>query len=169
MTTLTVIEYPDPLLREPSLAVDTFDASTQQLAGDLIDTMYAAKCIGLSAVQVGVHQQMLVMDHSSDQSEPEVYVNPEILLQKRTGLIEERCVSVPGQVAFVLRATQLLVRARDEHGTTFERELLGMPAVCLQHEMDHFDGKLLVDRLNWFKRRRLHAALDKAGQLAASA
>ena len=165
MTTLTVIEYPDPLLREPSLAVDVFDQSTVQLAENLIDTMYAAKCIGLSAVQVGVHQQVLVMDHSPDQSAPEVYVNPEILLRKGKGLIEERCVSVPDQMAFVLRATQVLVRARDEHGKAFERELLGMPAVCLQHEMDHFDGKILVDRLNRFKRRRLHASLGKGGRL----
>ncbi|MEM9057906.1 MAG: peptide deformylase, partial [Pseudomonadota bacterium] len=108
-------------------------------------------------------------DHSGDGSAPEVYINPEILKRERYGLVEERCLSVPGVVAHVLRATRIVVRAQKVDGSPFESTLSDMPAVCLQHELDHFDGKLVVDRLNWFKRRRLRKALVQQGVDLASA
>jgi peptide deformylase len=154
-----ILEYPDPRLREPSLAVDRFDDSVAQAATDLIDTLHASRSIGLSAPQIDDRRQILVMDHSEDQSQPEVYINPEVLQKARSGFIEERCLSVPDVKVLVMRATEITVRAQDIHGETFERELSGMPAVCLQHELDHFDGKLLVDRMNWFRRRKLNKQL----------
>lgn len=124
------------------------------------------RSIGLSAPQIDVREQILVMDHSDDQSQAEVFINPEILGQRRYGLVEERYLSVPGLVTNVLRATEIRIRAFDTAGVEFERELSGMPAVCLRHEMDHFAGKLLADRINWFRRRRLRAALEKLRQAA---
>lgn len=157
-----ILEYPDPRLKERSVPVATFDDGVRVLAEDLIATLHASKAIGLCAPQVDDRRQVLVMDHSEDQSAPEVYVNPTIVSRAGFGFVEEQCLSVPGVAVNVLRATQVRVLACDASGAHFERELSGMPAVCLQHEMDHFDGKLLVDRLNWFKRRRFIAALNKA-------
>ncbi|MEN7341805.1 MAG: peptide deformylase [Pseudomonadota bacterium] len=162
MTVRNVIEYPDPRLRELSAPVTDFDERLRQIVTDLIDTMHDANSIGLSAPQINVRQQILVMDHSEDQSSPEVYINPEILGRGGYGLIEESCVSVPGVSAMVMRSTHLNVRAFDQDGAAFESTLTGMPAVCMQHEMDHFDGKLVADRMNWFRRRRLDARLKQA-------
>lgn len=162
MAVRNVIEYPDPRLRELSVPVTTFDDQLQQTVADLIDTMYDAKSIGLSAPQINVRQQILVMDHSGDQSAPEVYINPEILGRGGYGLIDESCVSVPGVSAMVMRSTHLNVRAFDAEGVAFETTLDGMSAVCMQHEMDHFDGMLVADRMNWFRRRRLDARLKQA-------
>ncbi len=161
-----ILEYPDPRLNAISAPVETFDERIEQVVADLVDTLHASRSIGLSAPQIDVREQILVMDHSDDQSEPEVFVNPQILARSRLGLVEERCLSVPGLVTNVLRSTVVQVRAFDAAGTAFERELSGMPAVCLQHELDHFDGKLLADRINWFRRRRLRAALEKARKAA---
>lgn len=161
-----ILEYPDPRLNAISAPVETFDERIEQVVADLVDTLHASRSIGLSAPQIDVREQILVMDHSDDQSEPEVFVNPQILARSRLGIVEERCLSVPGLVTNVLRSTVVQVRAFDAAGTAFERELSGMPAVCLQHELDHFDGKLLADRINWFRRRRLRAALEKARKAA---
>ena len=161
-----ILVYPDPRLHELSRPVARFDARVERVVTDLIDTLHDSKSIGLSAPQIDVREQVLVMDHSEDQSAPEVYINPAILTRRRYGLIEERCLSVPDLTAFVLRATEITVRAQDASGATFERELSGLPAVCLQHEIDHFDGKLVADRVNWFRRRRLRAAARKAKQTA---
>ncbi len=162
MAILEILEYPDPRLRQASLPVEDFDDGIGKLADDLIETLHASSAIGLSAPQVDARLRMLVMDHSPDRSRPELYINPQVLARSRFGFVEERCLSVPDVVAHVIRATRIKVRAFDRQGASFERELDGMPAVCLQHEMDHFDGKLLVDRINWFKRRRLRAAIAKA-------
>lgn len=167
MAVRNILEYPDSRLMESSLPVEKFDDSVSELAADLIETLHASEAIGLCAPQVDDRRQVLVMDHSGDRSTPEVYVNPNILERARYGFVEEQCLSVPGVVVNVFRATEIRVSAFDANGAAFERELSGMPAVCLQHEMDHFDGKLLVDRLGWFKRRRFHAALAKAGKAAA--
>ena len=162
MAVREILEYPDPRLRELSMPVETFDDSVVRTAADLIETLHAHQSIGLSAPQIDVRQQILVMDHSDDQSEPEIYINPKVLSKRRYGFIEERCLSVPSFNVFVLRATEIKIQAQDVTGESFERELSGMPAVCLLHEIDHFYGKLLADRMNWFKRRRLRAALAKA-------
>ncbi|MEO0616096.1 MAG: peptide deformylase [Pseudomonadota bacterium] len=166
MAVREILEYPDPRLHELSRPVDRFDDALARTVEDLVDTLHASASIGLSAPQIDVREQVLVMDHSEDQSAPEVYINPVITQRRGFGLIEERCLSVPGMSAFVFRATAVDVRAQDASGSAFERTLTGMPAVCLQHEMDHFDGKLVADRMNWFKRRRLRAALDKAREPA---
>jgi peptide deformylase len=162
MAVCDILEYPDPRLRERSLPVEVFDDQVRRVAADLIETLHDSKSIGLSAPQIDVRQRVLVMDHSEDQTRPEVYINPEITGQRRYGLVEERCLSVPGIVTNVLRATEIRVRAQDTDGNVFERELNGMQAVCLQHEIDHFEGKMLSDRINWFRRRRLDAAVAKA-------
>lgn len=166
MAVREILVYPDPRLRELSRPVARFDARIDRLVTDLVDTLHASKSVGLSAPQIDVREQVLVMDHSADGSEPEVFINPAILLRRRYGLVEERCLSVPDVTAFVLRATEIVVRAQNVGGEAFERELSGMPAVCLQHEIDHFDGRLVADRVNWFRRRRLRAAARKAGQTA---
>ena len=161
-----ILEYPDPRLHELSRPVDHFDDALVRTVEDLLATLHASASIGLCAPQLDVREQVLVMDHSEDQSAAEVYINPVITRRRGFGLVEERCLSVPGMSAFVFRATAVEVCAQDTAGATFERTLTGMPAVCLQHEMDHFDGKLVADRMNWFKRRRLRAAIDKAREPA---
>lgn len=169
MAVREVLEYPDPRLRTPSAAVAGFDSGVTRLIDDLVDTLHASTAIGLSAPQIDDPRQVLVIDLSADRSSPEVFINPRLLARARFGLVEERCLSVPDIVVNVLRATQVTVHAFDEKGMAFERELEGMHAVCLQHEMDHFDGKLLVDRLNWFRRRRLNSAIERAARAAEGA
>lgn len=158
MTQLQILEHPDPRLRLPSQPVTDFDASLHELIDNLLETMYAGKAIGLSAPQANDHRQVLVMDLSEDQSSPQVYINPDILKSARPGLVEESCMSLPGVVGNVFRATQVRVRAQDKTGVEFERDLSNMDAVCLQHEMDHLVGKLFVDRLSWFRRLRFKLA-----------
>lgn len=162
MAVREILEFPDPRLHEQSIAVEVFDDAVEGTAHDLIDTLHSTQSIGLSAPQIDVRQQILVMDHSGDQSKPEVFLNPQVLTKRRYGFVEEQCLSVPNLNVFVLRATEVKVRAQRVSGEIFEQELSGMPAVCLQHEIDHFNGKLLADRINWFRRRRLRAALAKS-------
>jgi len=162
-----VLEFPDSRLRLVSKPVDKFDDSLAELVADLFDTMYAGKAIGLSAPQLDVQREVLVMDLSDDASAPQVFVNPEILDSARPGFVEESCLSVPGVVAHVLRATRVRVRARNLAGESFERTLIDMEAVCLQHEMDHLVGKVLVDRLSRFRRWRLRRAAARSRQAEA--
>lgn len=155
MAQMPVLEYPDSRLLETSTAVDTFDNSVSELARNLLDTLYGSTGIALSAPQLGDLRQVLVMDLSPDRSAPEVYVNPEILARRKPGLVEETCLSLPGVVGNVLRHTEIRVRARDVEGEPLERDLHGMHAVAMQHEMDHFQGTLFIERLSRFKRWRL--------------
>ncbi len=166
MAIVEILEYPDTRLRTPALPVADFGAGIGGLVDDLVDTLHATSAIGLSAPQLDDSRQVLVMDLSAERSRPEVYINPRVLARARFGLVEERCLSVPGVAVNVLRATRIQVRAVDVDGIEFERELSGMHAVCLQHEMDHFDGKILVDRLNWFRRRRLDTAIARKQRAA---
>lgn len=163
-----VLEYPDPRLRLASQPVNDFDDELAELVADLFDTMYAGNAIGLSAPQLDVQREVLVMDLSEDASAPQVFINPKVLDSARPGVVEESCLSVPGVVANVLRATRVKVRARDCEGEVFERELADMAAVCLQHEMDHLVGKVLVDRLSPFRRWRLRRAAARAQRTGAS-
>lgn len=162
MARLEILEYPDPRLRLRSEAVCVFDGYLAELTDNLFETLYATKAIGLSAPQAGIQLQVLVMDLSGNATEPQVYINPEILKRGALGFVEESCLSVPGVVAHVLRATRVRVRAQDRSGATFERDLEGMNAVCLQHEMDHLRGKLLVDRLSLFRRLRVRSAARRS-------
>lgn len=161
MARLTILEYPDPRLRTRAVPVTRFDAALGQLVDDMFETMYAAPGIGLAATQVDVHQQLIVIDVSKDKTEPLVFINPEIIARDGVEVTEEGCLSVPGIYEEVERADRVTVRAFDRHGVKFERELDGIAAVCLQHEMDHLAGKLFVDYLSDLKRERIRKKLDK--------
>lgn len=164
-----IIEHPDPLLRMRSEPVTAFDADIHQLIDDLLETMEATSSLGLSAPQVGELRNVLVIaptgDTADTTSPPQVYVNPEILNKAAWGLIQESCLSLPGITGNVFRRTQVRVRAQGRDGETFECDLSGMDAVSLQHEMDHLDGKLFIDRLSVF--RRLGLRLRGGGRGAA--
>jgi len=166
MALLPILQYPDPRLRLRAAPVAAFDADLARLIDDLLETLYATQGIGLAAPQTGDRRQVVVTDLSGSASAPQVYVNPEILVSAVPGLVEESCLSVPGVVGNVVRATQVRVRARDRSGQAFERDLDGMHAVCLQHEMDHLEGKLFVDRLSLF--RRLRARIGAAARARSS-
>jgi peptide deformylase len=161
MALLTILEYPDPRLRTRAVPVTEFDAELSRLIDAMFETMYAAPGIGLAASQVNVHRRLIVMDLSEDRSQPLVFINPEILERDGGGITEEGCLSVPGIFDKVERAQRVRVRAQDRSGATFERELDGLVAVCLQHEMDHLEGKLFVDYLSDLKRERIRKKLDK--------
>ncbi len=167
MALLTILEYPDPRLRLTSQPVEAFDASLGRLVDDLCETLRASEGIGLAAPQIGDPRQILVIDLSGGKAEPEIFINPEILASTAPGLAEESCLSVPGVVGNVVRAMQVRVRARDRSGEAFERDLEGMSAVCLQHEMDHLVGKLFVDRLPLLRRLRFRFAAARARAQAA--
>jgi peptide deformylase len=161
MATLTILEYPDPRLRTRAEPVTRFDAALKQQAADMLETMYAAPGIGLAATQVDWHYRLLVIDISEEKNDPQVFINPEILEREGAAKGEEGCLSVPGIYDDVPRAERVRVRAQDTSGKTFERELAGLLAVCVQHEMDHLEGKLFVDYLSELKRQRIRKKLDK--------
>lgn len=161
MAKLPILEFPDPRLRTRAVPVVHFDAALGQLIDDMFETMYAAPGIGLAASQVDRHIQLIVMDLSEEKNEPLVFINPEILGKEGEEVSEEGCLSVPGYFEEVRRAAQVRVRYRDRHGAEVERELEGLLAVCLQHEMDHLAGKLFVDYLSDMKRERIRKKLDK--------
>jgi peptide deformylase len=161
MSRLTIMEYPDPRLRTRARPVEQFDAALGRLIDDMFETMYEAKGIGLAATQVDVHRRLIVLDLSEDRSEPLVFINPEILEREGAAKTEEGCLSVPGIFDDVQRAARVRVRAQDRTGAVFERELDGVVSVCVQHEMDHLEGKLFVDYLSDMKRDRIRKKLDK--------
>jgi peptide deformylase len=156
-----VLEFPDPRLRTRARPVEEFDTALKQLVADMLETMYAAPGIGLAATQVNVHQQLIVMDVGGENRQPQVYINPELLSRDGVEVSEEGCLSVPNVYEDVERAARVRVRARDADGQFFERDLEGLAAVCLQHEMDHLAGKLFVDYLSGLKRERIRRKLEK--------
>jgi peptide deformylase len=143
------------------------DAPLRDLVDDMLETMYAANGIGLAATQVNVHQRLLVADVSEGRNQPRVYVNPEILDRTGTETMQEGCLSVPGYFDEVERAERIRVRAQDRDGKAFEEDLEGLLAVCVQHEIDHLDGKLFVDYLSEMKRQRVRKKLEKDRKLRA--
>lgn len=161
MARLEILETPDPRLRTVAKPVESFDESLSQLVDDMTETMYDAQGIGLAATQVNIHRRLLVLDVSENQDTPRVYINPEILESEGTETCEEGCLSVPGIYAEVSRAEKVRVRAFDRNGEAFEEDLDGMHAICLQHEMDHLDGKLFIDYLSPLKRRMVTKKLEK--------
>lgn len=161
MSRLEILEFPDARLRTVARPVEAFDAELGQLVDDMIETMYSAVGIGLAATQVNVHRQILVLDVSESQDQPRVYINPEILHSEGSEICEEGCLSVPGIYAEVERPEKIRVSAQDREGNTFEEDLDGMHAVCLQHEMDHLKGKLFVDYLSPLKQRMVRKKLEK--------
>ncbi len=167
MTRLTILEFPDPRLRTQATPVAQVDAPLRDLVDDMLETMYAANGIGLAATQVDIHRRLLVADVSEGRNEPRVFINPEILTQAGTETMQEGCLSVPGYFDEVERAERVRVRAQDRDGRVFEEELEGLLAVCVQHEIDHLDGKLFVDYLSEMKRQRVRKKLEKERKLRA--
>lgn len=161
MTLLPILEFPDPRLRTVAKPVEQVDDAIRQLVQQMLATMYDARGIGLAATQVDIHQRLLVMDISEEHDQPLVFINPEVIARDGLQECEEGCLSVPGQYARVERAAELRVRALNEHGESFEMDLDGLAAICLQHEMDHLEGKLFVDYLSPLKRERLLKKLQK--------
>jgi peptide deformylase len=161
MALLTILEYPDPRLRIRAKPVATVDARIQRLIEDMLETMYAAPGVGLAATQVNIHEHVLVLDVSQERNQPMALVNAEILTREGVAEGEEGCLSVPGVFDLVDRAARIKVRALDREGQPIELEADGLLAVCIQHEMDHLEGKLFVDYLSELKRTRIRKKLDK--------
>jgi peptide deformylase len=167
MARLNILEFPDPRLTTMASEVKEFDETLKKLVEDMIETMYLAHGIGLAATQVNVHKRLLVLDVSENQDQPRVYINPEILSLSGEQNQEEGCLSVPGIYASVKRAENIIVRAQDMDGNTFEEPLEGLHAVCVQHEMDHLIGRLFVDYLSPLKRNMVKKKLEKQRKTAA--
>ncbi len=161
MARLSILVYPDPRLRTKAAAVTRFDSDLKRQIADMFETMYAAPGIGLAATQVDWHHQLVVIDISDEKNDPHVFINPDILERSGAASGEEGCLSVPGIYDDVPSAEKIRLRAQDASGKVIERELDGMLAVCVQHEMDHLDGKLFVDYLSEMKRQRIRKKLDK--------
>ena len=166
MSALTILEYPDPRLRKVAAPVTEFDGSLVKLVRDMAETMYAAPGVGLAATQVDVHKRVIVIDVSDAKDDLLVLVNPEIVMAEGEAECEEGCLSVPGYYDKVTRAARITVRARNERGEPIERTADGLLAVCIQHEMDHLEGKVFVEKLSALKRARLLAKLRKKQKLA---
>ena len=156
---LDILEYPDPRLRKVAAPVAAVTAAVQKLVRDMAETMYSAPGVGLAATQVDVHKRIIVIDISEARNDLRVFINPEILSAQGELECEEGCLSVPGYYDKVVRAEKITMRAQNEHGESFELGTDGMLAVCVQHEMDHLVGKVLVDYLSPLKRARLAARL----------
>ena len=166
MARLPILEYPDPRLRIRADPVTKVDADIRRFVEDLFETMYAAPGIGLAATQVNVHKRILVIDVSTDRAEPYCFINPEIASSEGTTSAEEGCLSVPEFYDYVERAAKIRVRALDREGKQFELDAEGLLAVCIQHEMDHLEGKLFVDYLSELKRERLKKKATKKAKRA---
>lgn len=168
MAVRTILEFPNPRLRTRAQPVTRFDAALSVLIEDLLETMYAAPGIGLAATQVDVHLRVLVIDISEERNQPLVLVNPEILAREGEAVGEEGCLSVPGIFDEVKRASNIRVRWQSRTGEVSEQDYDGTLAVCIQHEMDHLEGKLFVDYLSDLKRERIRKKLAKERKERAS-
>ena len=162
MALLNILEFPDPRLRIRAAPVDQVDSRIQTLVDDMFETMYAAPGIGLAASQVDVHERVIVMDLTEDRSDPKVFINPEVtVLDDDLGTYDEGCLSVPGFYETVERPRAVEVSAMNREGQQFTERLEGLMAICLQHEIDHLEGKLFVDYLSPLKRQRIRSKLVK--------
>lgn len=163
MAILTILEFPDPRLRTVAKPVENFDANVRGLVKNMLETMYAAPGVGLAATQVNVHQRIVVVDVSENHDQPLVFINPAVeVLDDTVCDYDEGCLSVPGFYERVTRPERVRVSACDEHGKAFELEPQGLAAVCIQHEIDHLNGKLFVDYLSPLKRQRIRKKLEKS-------
>lgn len=162
MAILEILEFPDPRLRTQASPVQSVTDDTRRLIDDMFETMYAAPGVGLAATQVNVHERIVVIDVSEDKSQPLVFINPEItVLEGPQHEYDEGCLSVPGFYETVSRPENILVKALDRDGQPFELRPEGLLAVCVQHELDHLEGKLFVDYLSPLKRKRIRSKLEK--------
>jgi len=166
MAKLTILEFPDPRLRTRATPVEIVDDELNTLIDDMFETMYDAPGIGLAATQVDVHKRLLIVDVSAENNEPNALINPEIIEKDGETVSEEGCLSVPGYYEEVRRAEHIRVRYLDRKGEAAELEAEGLLAVCIQHEVDHLDGKLFVDYISEAKRQRIRKRLlrDKRHQ-----
>ena len=161
MALLDILHYPDPRLRTRAQPVVQVDDTLRRLIDDMFETMYAAPGIGLAATQVNVHLRLVVIDISEDRSEPLCLINPEIVEAAGQESSQEGCLSVPDVFEAVTRAERIRVRALDREGQSRIIEASGLTAVCIQHELDHLEGKLFVDRLSELKRTRIRKKYEK--------
>ena len=168
MAILDILHFPDSRLRNQARPVAEVDDRIRRLIDDMFETMYAAPGVGLAAVQVNVPRRVIVIDVSEGHDQPLALINPEILDREGEEEMEEGCLSVPGVYEPVRRAERVRVRALDRHGEPFEMEAEGLLAVCIQHEIDHLDGKLFVDYLSNLKRQRIRKRLEKESRAAAA-
>jgi len=161
MALLNILHFPDDRLRTKARPVEQVDDPLRSLIDDMFETMYEAPGIGLAATQVNVHQRLMVVDVSDNKDEPLVFINPELVEHSGMEEMDEGCLSVPGVYEPVQRAEWIKVRALNRNGEEFELEADGLLAVCIQHEMDHLEGKLFVDYLSEMKRNRIRKKLEK--------
>ncbi len=169
MAILDILKFPDPRLRNRAKPVQEVDESVRKLADDMLETMYDAPGIGLAATQVGVARQVIVIDISEERDDPLVLINPQILQSEGEEEMEEGCLSVPGFYDTIKRAEKVRLKALDREGNELVRDLDGLLAVCVQHEIDHLHGKLFVDYLSRLKRERIRKKLEKEARSRASA
>lgn len=169
MAILEILEFPNPKLRTKAKPVVTVNAAIRQLIDNMFETMYTAPGIGLAATQVNVHQRIIVLDLSEEQDQPMVFINPQLeILDHTTEDYDEGCLSVPGFYETINRPRRICVRALDRQGVEQQMEAEGLLAVCIQHEVDHLQGKLFVDYLSTIKRQRIRSKLVKQHRIKAS-
>lgn len=161
MAILDILTFPDPRLRRKALPVERVDDDIRRLLDDMLETMYAAPGIGLAATQVNVNRRVIVIDISESKDEPLYLINPVILSRDGIEEMDEGCLSVPGFFESVTRAERVSIQALDRDGNPFRLDADGLLAVCIQHEIDHLDGKLFVDHLSLLKRQRIRRKLEK--------
>ncbi|MBX3675926.1 MAG: peptide deformylase [Rhodocyclaceae bacterium] len=167
MALLPILRFPDPRLHRKATPVDPVDDSVRRLIADMAETMYEAPGIGLAATQVDVHKRIIVIDVSEDKSKLLAFINPEILERSGEQVCEEGCLSVPGIYEKVSRSERVRVRALDPQGKSFTLEAEGLLAVCVQHEIDHLEGKVFVEHLSQLKQGRIRAKLAKQARITA--
>lgn len=166
MSILHILEYPDPRLRKKAVTVDQVDEKVTQTVDDMFETMYDAPGVGLAATQVNIHKRIIVIDVSDEKNTPVCLINPEILVTDGAAENEEGCLSVPGIFEMVERPETIQIRALGRDGKEFEMQADGLLATCIQHEIDHLDGKVFVDYLSNFKQQRIKKKLEKQHRLA---
>lgn len=166
MAVLQVLHFPDERLRTKAVPVAEVNADIQRIVDDMFDTMYEEEGIGLAATQVNIHQRIVVIDVSENRNERLVLINPELIEKSGDTGIEEGCLSVPGSRALIARAEQVRIRALNYEGQPFELEADDLLAICIQHEMDHLEGKLFVDYLSPLKRQRIRQKIEKMDKQA---
>jgi len=167
MAILEILQYPDLRLNQPAERIEKIDAATRKLIDDMAETMYAAPGVGLAATQVDVHKQIIIIDVSEDHTDLRVFINPEITRREGLATNQEGCLSVPGIYDNVERAESVTVTALDRNGSRFTLNASGMLATCIQHEMDHLEGKVFVELLSELKQNRVRAKLKKRQRKAA--
>jgi peptide deformylase len=168
MAVLPLLRFPDKRLRIKAAAVAEINNATRSVVQDLLDTMYSESGIGLAATQVNLHQRIVVIDLSETQDQPQVFINPRLITQSGETSISEGCLSIPSFRALVPRALQITVRALNAQGCPFEVQAEGLLAICLQHELDHLNGKLFIDYLSLLKRQRLQQRFTKMAKQQAA-